>query len=1126
MAGLFPVPTGRVSDLLSQRRLLSQLQSDQVNLLKLQEQIGTGRRILAPSEDAPAAVRGIDLQRLLEQKAQIKTNLTTSQSYLAATDTAIASVTDLLSQIRGLAVQAVDSTTGEIERQAASQDVEQAISQLLDIANKQFRGRYLFAGSSTETPFQSLGEFVKYLGNEDHFQSFADTDLLFDTNTNGNEVFGAISPEVRGTADLNPVLTENTRLSDLRGGAGISKGSIAVSDGATTRTIDISKASTIGDVARLIEQNPPTNRKVTARVTATGLVIDIDDALGGNLTVREVGGGTTAAQLGILETTGTGTSPIVGKDLNPKLRLTTRLSDILGVRATAVVTSAGANNDIFLEAKNRGPEYNGFTLQYVDDELLQASPGLSAGNETVSYSPTAVAARAAVTFSGLNNNLVLTANTAGVSLNNVQINIVSAGAVGNAATVNYDSVNKVLNIGVDSTGLTQVQTVINEIAAEGTFTAAYDASAPGDGGYLATAAINAADIGAVQGNTGNSGGEANTIFVNIQNTISTANDVVAALQNDAAVSSLFTVSIDDKDSSTTGFAGTAPVDVNGTGVTSGGSGVEFDQATGLQINNGGETYAISFQDAETVEDLLNILNGSAASVAASINADGTGIDIRSRLSGADFSIGENGGTTATELGVRTLTRDTTLDSLNHGLGVHTADGTDFIIQRNDGTQLAIDISTAETVGDVLDLINNHVDNQDPATQVLARLAPTGNGIQIVDDNPQGANELTLIRDYHSEAAWDLGLIPQGVEQIRASEGPSPAPATATVAFAPPDDLNTGIQLTAGAPGTDLNGIAVQFVNNTAVGDVALVAFDPVAKTLTIDVDPAATTAATVVNAITAEGTFTAVLDQTTDPTNDGSGLITQTGVQATTAGGTSNPSSLSASASVSFAAPNDVNTAMIFHAVDPGTAYNGVAIEFQDTLIGDVANATYDSVNKRLIVSIDATQTTANTIRAAVAAEGHFLADLDTSNDPTNDGSGIVGTAGVVGTTSGGTPEVITGSDVNPLETEGVFNTLLRLNKALNDFDLREIERVVGLLDEDFNRVAFTRASLGARQQGLDAIQYRLEDENVQLQGTLSKEIDVDFTEAVSNLTAQQAAYQASLQMIGQTYRLTLLDFL
>ena len=52
-------PNTRISDLLISQRLLSQMQSDQQAIFRLQNQLTTGRRISLPSEDAPAALRAI-----------------------------------------------------------------------------------------------------------------------------------------------------------------------------------------------------------------------------------------------------------------------------------------------------------------------------------------------------------------------------------------------------------------------------------------------------------------------------------------------------------------------------------------------------------------------------------------------------------------------------------------------------------------------------------------------------------------------------------------------------------------------------------------------------------------------------------------------------------------------------------------------------------------------------------------------------------------------------------------------------------------------------------------------------------------------------------------------------------
>ncbi len=1005
MSTVFPVPVGRATHLLTQQRLLSQTNSDQLQLLNLQQQISTGRRVLAPSDDARASVRAVSLQAIIERKEQSAVNINTTRSYVNATETSIASVTDLLNQVRGSAVTVAQTTTTQTERDTVALLVEEAIGQVTTAANGKFRERFLFAGSATTTqPFSLEGKHVSFSGNELDLPTYSDEGVLFNSNLHGHEVFGAFSAPAGGDLDVNPVLTSETRLSDLRGGRGIDLGSIVVSDSITKSTVDLSGAVSVGDVVALIEANPPAGRDVRVRVYADRLDIELDDAGGGGLTIRESGGGTTAAELGIFHPSATGTS-LTGADLNPVLRGTTLLADAFGVRASAVLRSPGVNNDILIEAVERGEDSNGVNVQIVNSDLLQGADGVESGSETVLVSNADVAARAALTFSGPGNNLVLTGVAAGSDLNNVTIQLADAGAVGDAATVFYDAANKVLTIGVDNTGATTVQTVIDEIDAHGLFTAAYDASIPADGGFNAAATINPLDIGAVTGNTGNSGGEAGTVFVFVEPNATTAQQTIDALNADVTFAASYTAQLDDKDSVSDFSAGTGLIDSGATTVLEGGAGVEFDLASGLQIQNGGETFNIDFQGAETFEDLLNTLNGSAAGVRAEINAQQTGIVIRSKLSGADFSIGENGGQTATQLGVRTFTRSTPLAGLNHGFGVHNIEGeSDFIIRRNDGVELEIDISTAVTIGDVIDLINNHPDNVAPSA-VTAQLRETGNGIELIDDDPQPGLGLTVVKDLVSEAAWDLGLVPRTDPDATATGATA---ASAVIGFGAPANLNNGVQLTANIPGTTLNNVQIEFI----------------------------------------------------------------------------------------------------------------------DALAGDTAVANYDAVTNVLQIQIDATQTTAATVVNAIDADATFNASLDLSNDPTNDGSGLIPTLGVVATTAGGAAESIAGDDVNPLEVKGVFNSLVRLQEAILTNDLRGIQRASEALDEDLTRINFNRGELGSRAQSLDIFEQRGFEEELELRSTLSVEIEVDLVDAISELTARQAAFQASLELTGQTFQLSLINFL
>lgn len=99
----------------------------------------------------------------------------------------------------------------------------------------------------------------------------------------------------------------------------------------------------------------------------------------------------------------------------------------------------------------------------------------------------------------------------------------------------------------------------------------------------------------------------------------------------------------------------------------GGAGV--DTTDGLVINDGSTQVTVNTSQDVTVQDLLNSLTSADPNLNVGINAAGNGLAISTRLSGVNFTIGENGGTTATDLGIRTMTGSTLLSSLNSGQGV-------------------------------------------------------------------------------------------------------------------------------------------------------------------------------------------------------------------------------------------------------------------------------------------------------------------------------------------------------------------------------------------------------------------------------------------------------------------------
>src|SRR3954452_22289888 len=100
MSSIIPIPASRVGDYFVRQRLVGQVQNDQLDLFRLQNQISTGQRLQLPSDDAPAALRGINLQRLLSRKGQIATNIQANNHNLSAADSNLGAVSDILIKLR------------------------------------------------------------------------------------------------------------------------------------------------------------------------------------------------------------------------------------------------------------------------------------------------------------------------------------------------------------------------------------------------------------------------------------------------------------------------------------------------------------------------------------------------------------------------------------------------------------------------------------------------------------------------------------------------------------------------------------------------------------------------------------------------------------------------------------------------------------------------------------------------------------------------------------------------------------------------------------------------------------------------------------------------------------------
>ncbi len=324
-----PTNFARVSLLMRSDLLMSSLRTNSVDLLRVQNQLSSGLRLGRPSDSPAEATTIMNLDSSLERYNQYLSNIDYADGHLSSTDTALGQSADLVKEAYTLALESIGMGTDDPGRATNAEMVDQIIQQLVTIGNTAHRGSYIFGGNnSTVTPFEAFSGGVYFKGSLAAMQARVADDNQVAFSIDSNQTFGTLSSQVVGTADLNPDITVNTLLSDLNGaqGQGIRRGSIVVSDGTTSATIDLGRCVTVGDVINKINTEGPTG--MTAAIGADGTSLQLSTAAG-NITVTEVGSGNTARDLGIYEAVGAGIN-LSGQDVDARLTPATPVTALAG----------------------------------------------------------------------------------------------------------------------------------------------------------------------------------------------------------------------------------------------------------------------------------------------------------------------------------------------------------------------------------------------------------------------------------------------------------------------------------------------------------------------------------------------------------------------------------------------------------------------------------------------------------------------------------------------------------------------------------------------------------------------------------------------------------------------------
>jgi len=562
----------------------------------------------------------------------------------------------------------------------------------------------------------------------------------------------------------NGRVDKSTELDSLNGGAGVRRGTIVITDrSGATAEIDLRKALTVSDVLAAINGHPGVN--VRASVTgiaangAEGDRIVIEDLSGPpttgtpvNLVIADKDGGSTAADLGI--TANVAADRVDGRDL-VRLALDTPLSllndgngvgklfngdDLIftrnGNETFAISLSDVLKLDTDLAVLNHGQGVRGGEriIRITDRRGAAAEIDLTAAQTVGDVRNAISAAGLGISITIVNSRLQIV-DTTGASAETAGNLIVedvvgfAAADLGIAANVEDDDIQGRDIYGVSTVG--DVLRAINFAPANDDFVRAE--IAPGGNG-LQLAALGpfdtlevsagpdstaAADLGLLGATFGN--GEA----FNTRHLLAGLDTVLLTSLN-------------------------------------GGSGVVVGQ-----VSFNGVT--LDFSDARTLHDVIDIINRDAsASLSASVNSAGTGLELRAASGSAELTVTDVSGSLAADLAiagthlleeggsvnsgnlqVRYVSRQTLLADLNGGRGVRL--GSFQILDSTGRASIVNLVANLETVGQVIDAINAAA----PDT-IQARINDTGDGIVVIDTSG-GEAALTIEDRNGGQAAADLRL---------------------------------------------------------------------------------------------------------------------------------------------------------------------------------------------------------------------------------------------------------------------------------------------------------------------------------------------------------------------------------
>lgn len=172
----------RVTQGMIAKNSLRYINSSYGKLDKLQSQISSGKKITKASDDPIVAMKSLKYNTRLSQVEQYKSNVSQAYTWLENSEDNITEGIDVMGKVRDLVVQVKNGTNGGAELEATGVEIGQLKEQLIQIANTQVNGRYIFSGSNSDVAPIVKNPDGSYTYNFENYTSSSDVNFNVSSN--------------------------------------------------------------------------------------------------------------------------------------------------------------------------------------------------------------------------------------------------------------------------------------------------------------------------------------------------------------------------------------------------------------------------------------------------------------------------------------------------------------------------------------------------------------------------------------------------------------------------------------------------------------------------------------------------------------------------------------------------------------------------------------------------------------------------------------------------------------------------------------------------------------------------------------------------------------------------------